>query len=117
MESRAFSVHHVHMATTTKPKHHIREWRKGRGLTLEQTAERIGMSHQNLGRIERGLVPVNDELLELLAEALNCTIADLWARAGPSTPDSLWSIHDQLTPQQRVQLIEVAKVIAKTGTG
>jgi transcriptional regulator with XRE-family HTH domain len=50
------------------PRHFLRQWRKFRGYTLEQAAERVGMTHQNLGKIERGKVPYNEMLLDLLAD-------------------------------------------------
>jgi transcriptional regulator with XRE-family HTH domain len=70
------------MARTTIPAadmtHHLRAWRKAKGLTLEQLAEAIGMSHQNLGRIERGLVPLGGEHHGSLARALGITAADIF---------------------------------------
>lgn len=100
-----------------QPGHYIRQWRKHRGLTLEQLAERIGMTHQNLGKIERGKVAYTQPLLENLADALRCEPADLIVR-DPSAPEGLWSIYDQLTPVQREQGMDLLKVIAgrKTGT-
>ena len=96
-------------------RHFIRAWRKHRGLTLEQLAERIGMSHQNLGKIERGKVPYTQTLLEMLAEELRCDPADLIIR-DPSDPDGLWSILDQLEPVDRRRVTEIAKTLKRTGT-
>lgn len=110
------SAHTVRMARKTpKSRHFIREWRKFRGLTLEQLAERIGMSHQNLGKVERGKVPYNQNLLEALADELRCAPPDLVMR-DPSDPDGLWSIHDRLKPVQRRQLVAIAKTLGETGT-
>lgn len=58
--------------------HKVRAWRLLRGLTLEGLAAAIGMSHQNLGKIERGLVPLGEEHHATLAEALNIRSADLF---------------------------------------
>lgn len=66
--------------------HSLRAWRKAKGLTLEQLADAIGMSHQNLGRIERGLVPLGEEHHGRLARALGITPADLFR--GPDDPAS-----------------------------
>lgn len=79
-------------------------------------ADRIGMSHQNLGKIERGAVPYSEHLLERLAEEYRCDIVDLIIR-DPTDPDGLWSVYDQLKPVERLQLVEMAKVIKRTGTG
>lgn len=108
-------AHPVHMAKAPKSTHYIRAWRKFRGLTLEQLAERIGMTHQNLGKIERGKVPYNQVLLEALAEELRCGPADLIMR-DPTGPDAIWSIWDQLKPAERTQVVEIAKTIKRTGT-
>lgn len=99
-----------------KKHHYIREWRRHRGLTLEKLAERIGMSHQNLGKIERYIVPYNQVLLELLATELRCEPADLIMR-DPSQPAALWSIYDQLTPVQRETALAMLQGLAqRTGT-
>lgn len=73
------------------------------------------MSHQNLGKVERGKVPYTQTLLELLAEELRCDPKDLIMR-DPTDPDGLWSIYDQLGPVQRRQVVEIAKTLKRTGT-
>jgi transcriptional regulator with XRE-family HTH domain len=115
--TQLWRAHNAHMASKgLKARHFLRAWRKHRGYTLEQMSERIGMSHQNLGKIERGDVPYSEHLLERLAEEYRCDVADLIIR-DPSDPDGLWSVYDQLRPVERVQLVEMAKVIKRTGTG
>lgn len=100
-----------------KPPHFIRKWRKHRGLTLEQLAERIDMTHQNLGKIERFLVPYSQHLLERLAEELRTDPASLIMR-DPSDPEGIWTIWETLTPPQRQAGIRHLSVIKddKTGT-
>ena len=105
----------LRMVRALTSRHFIRSWRKHRGLTLEQLAERIGMTHQNLGKIERGKVPYNQALLELLAEELRCAPADLIMR-DPSQPHPMWSIWDTLAPVQRDQVAAIAETIKRTGT-
>jgi transcriptional regulator with XRE-family HTH domain len=102
----------MHMA---KKRHYIREWRKKMGLTQVQLSERAEVTQAMISRVEKG-EPYNEEFIERIAMAMNLTIADLTMR-DPSDPDGLWSIYDQLSPQQRVQLVETGKVILKTGTG
>lgn len=104
------------MAKKPTSRHFIRAWRKHRGLTLEQLAERIGMSHQNLGKIERGLVPYNQVLLEALSEELRCDPRDLIMR-DPTQPESIWSIWEQLSVPERAQATEIVKALKRTGTG
>jgi transcriptional regulator with XRE-family HTH domain len=123
-------VHPANMAK--KPGHFLREWRKHRELTLEQVAERIellsaaraaadpevrpmSMTHATLSRIERGKLPYNQHLLELLADIYQADIPSLLIR-DPQAADAIWSIWDQLRPVEREQVVEIAKTIRRTGT-
>ena len=112
------------------PGHYLRQWRKAVGLTLEQAADRveraaearadadpstrpIGMTHATLSRIERGKLPYNQVLLELLAQVYRIDRASLIMR-DPSDPDGLWSIWEQLKPRERAQAVEVLKALHRT---
>lgn len=122
-------VHPVYMAQTARklsakvtprPKKQyrptfIRAWRKFRNLTQHQLADRIGKAHSSVGRIERGLQPYSQELLEALADALQTEPASLLMR-DPTEPDAIWSIWDQAKPGQRRAIVEHAKIIVRTGT-
>lgn len=64
--------------------HYIKAWRQHRGLSLRRLAARMEtepgeplLSHASLGRIENFEQPYNQEYLEALATALNCTVVDL----------------------------------------
>lgn len=95
----------------------IREWRKHRGLTQEQLAERIGIERSYLSRIESGARDYDQSFLDAAADALRCEPQDLLMR-DPSDPEGIWSIWDQIKPTQRQQAIALLKVIAgdKSGT-
>ena len=114
----------------THPGHYLRAWRKTQGLTLEQAAERverasesladaevsgrsISMTHATLSRIERGKLPYNQVLLELLARVYRTDCASLLMR-DPSEPEGLWSIWQQLKPVERIQALEVLKALQRT---
>ncbi len=65
-------------------EHHIRAWRKKRGLTLQALCDRMEsrpgeqlISYSQLGRIERGLSPYTQKTLEAIALALNVSPAML----------------------------------------
>lgn len=98
-----------------KSPHFIRAWRKYRGYTLEQLAERIGMTHQNLSKIERFKVDPGLGLLERLAEELRCEPADLIVR-DPSQADSIWSIWEDIAPAERPAAARALQGFRKTGT-
>lgn len=64
---------------------HIRDWRKYRNdMTLKQLEERMEkapgeplISDVSIGRIERGLQPYTQPILEALAVALDCSVWEL----------------------------------------
>lgn len=93
----------------------MKEWRKHRGYTQGQLAEMIGTSVPNLSRIETGQQPYTQDFLEAAADALRTDAASLIMR-NPLEPEALWSIWDSASPGQRVQILEVAKALLKTGT-
>lgn len=120
-------VHHAYMA---KPRHFLREWRDHRDLSLEQVSERIAllssersdadpeskrmtMTHATLSRIERGLIPYGQYLLELLADIYQTDPGSLIMR-DPSEPDAIWSIWDKLAPADKVRVVELAKTFQRT---
>ena len=89
-------------ATQHRIGHHLRAWRKASGLTLEQAADRVArvsearadldayarpmsMTHATLSRIERGRLPYNQALLEILAEVYRTDRASLIMRDPPPT--------------------------------
>lgn len=93
----------------------IRQWREKEGLSLDALAARVPMDKGNLSKVERGLLPYNQEMLERLADALHTDPASLLMR-DPSDPEGMWSIWDQAKPGERVQIAEVAKTLIRTGT-
>lgn len=90
----------------------IREWRKHRDLTLEQLAERVGITHASLSRIERGLQDYNQTLLEALATELRTDPASLIMR-NPSDDTAIWTLWDQAQEGEKRQIEEMAKIITK----
>lgn len=93
----------------------IRQWRDHRGLTLEQLAERVGSTHVSLSRIERGLQPYSQPLLEAIAEALQTDVASLLMR-DPSGPEDIWSVWDQAKPAERKTIVDIAKTLIKSAS-
>ena len=74
------------------------------------------MTHGNLSRIERGLVPYNQELLEALADLYACEPVDLLIR-NPLEPESIWSLWERAQPGQKRQIMAVAEALVdRTGT-
>ena len=128
LDSQSDILHRAHMTRhDSHPGHFLREWRKQSGLTLEQAADRverasearvdggpgtrpISMTHATLSRIERGLLPYSQGLLEVLAEVYRTDRASLIMR-DPCDPEGLWSIWEQLKPVERRQAVEVLRAL------
>jgi len=104
----------------------LRKRRQDRAETLEALAFRVGSDASNLSRIERNKQQPSPELLERLAEALDCTIPDLYAEVSPkerkgSRPlreDVEDSVNIQrslrtLTPENRRLAAEFIKLLAR----
>jgi transcriptional regulator with XRE-family HTH domain len=98
-----------------QPRHFIKQWRKHRGLTQEQLAERIGIARSYLTKIERGDRRYDQPFLEHAADALRCEPADLIMR-NPTAEEGIWSVWEKLSPAERVQAVAVIKAISATGT-
>jgi transcriptional regulator with XRE-family HTH domain len=94
-------------------RHYIKEWRKFRGLTQEQLAERVGIDKSYLSKIENGKKRYDQPFLEAAAEALRCEPGDLIVR-DPLDPEGIWSIWDTLEPVARRQVVEIAKTLKRT---
>ncbi len=119
----------------SQPRHFLREWRKSKGYSLETVAERVEalgaepkfrladnqdrprtMTHATLSRIERGIHPYNQVLLEILAEVYQTSPASLIMR-DPLRDDAPWSLADQvrqLQPAQRAQVAAFIEAITRT---
>ena len=66
-------------------KNRIREFREGRGLTQEQLAEMVGVSHATIGRLERSAQDCKLSIITRVSEALGMSVSEILE--DPSTPD------------------------------
>jgi transcriptional regulator with XRE-family HTH domain len=96
--------------------HFLRQWREYRGKTLEEVGEAVGISHAQLGRIERRLQKYNQELLEALAELYQTDAASLIMR-DPTDEDAIWSLWDQAKEGQRQEIKNYMAFVVKSRTG
>ena len=85
-------------------------------MTLERAGEAVGMSHAQLGRIERGLQPYNQALLESLAELYRTEPASLIMR-DPTRDDAIWSLWDEAKEGQRQEIEKYAQFVIRSRTG
>ena len=90
----------------------IKSWRKHRGMTQVELAEKAGVSRTYLTMIERGTTRYNQDFLEAVADALDATPADLIA----GDPDKGESIDRllravELTDSERARVVRVVKAL------
>lgn len=85
-------------------------------MTLEEVGEAVGISHAQLGRIERRLQKYNQELLEALAVLYETEPASLIMR-DPSRPDAMWSLWDQAQEAERQDTAKYLAFRVKSRTG
>ena len=99
------SVHDMHMGkrptkvtTRLRPLYQrtfIREWRERREMTQEQLADAVGKylidrgikvtgyTHASIGRMERGLIPYSQPVMEGISSALNVPVRALISQRPP----------------------------------
>lgn len=83
MEPQLGPFHAVRMAQQQTPyrKTFLRAWRIFRDRSLESAADQMDLTHSQLSKIERGLHPYNQRVLETAALEYGCTVTDLLTRA------------------------------------
>jgi transcriptional regulator with XRE-family HTH domain len=69
----------------------IRQYRKDRGLTLRQLAEKVGCTHSYISQVEKGLSVPSLSMVGKLAAALNISVVDLFNQA-PADAESDWHL-------------------------
>jgi transcriptional regulator with XRE-family HTH domain len=94
----------------------MRQWREQRGKSLEQVAEGVGTTHATLSRIERGLIPYSQDMLEKVATYLNTDPASLIMR-DPTDQNAIWTIWEHAEKGERQMIIDLAQAVIKRRTG
>jgi transcriptional regulator with XRE-family HTH domain len=95
----------------------LRQLRKSKSITLADLAARAGSHVGNLSRIERGTAKPSLDLLYRLSEALDFTLAEIFAAADHRTHDerqiALNSIFISLLDEDRELLVEFARLLQR----
>lgn len=97
----------VKISLTEELGRQIRKRRKQLGLTQEALAERLGVGHQALSRIEQGKMAPKMERLPALAACLQCAIADLFRFEKAGEENYAERINDLLSqlPEQKKEFV------------
>ena len=87
--------------------------RRQLGLTQEQLAEIIGIGQQSLSRMEKGRIAPKFSRLQIFADALKCSVADLFRMPNENTNDKAAAIADiiRILPQDGQE--GVVKIMAE----
>jgi transcriptional regulator with XRE-family HTH domain len=80
----------------------LRSGREAMGLSIRRLAERTGLHHASLARIELGEQRPTPETLQRLASVLELDEADLFALAGHRLPERLPSLPAYLRAKYRM---------------
>lgn len=108
----------THNLKPERPTHFIRAWRKYRGLTQEQLAERIEMTSGAISQLENGIINYTQPTLEAIAYALNCEPGDLLSR-DPRIDDAvsdLRSILASASTLEQKRAIRILRELLGSGT-
>lgn len=87
----------------------IRYRRKQLGMTQEELAEKLGVGHQALSRIEQGHMAPKMDRLPLIATCLQCNVSDLFREKTDTSADYASRIEDLMTglsPKKREYLYQ-----------
>jgi transcriptional regulator with XRE-family HTH domain len=95
---------------------YIRAWRENRGYTLDDMIGRLEalgtkITGASLSRIERGIQPYSQDIIEAIAEALNLAVADL-IENDPTVPEAeIIDLVRHLDERQKRQAESVLKAM------
>ena len=93
----------------------VSERRRLLGMSQELLAERVDISQESLSRMEKGFIAPRFERLQLFAEALRCSIPDLFREQSEA---SEWAatMEKMLSPLSDCEQKEVVAIMAKIVT-
>lgn len=110
--------HNEGMSKTTRPifdkgppRHFIREWRKLRGLTLMQLAEKAEVTHGAISQLETGKAAYTQPMLEALAKALEVEPGILVTRHPDDVEYKFLAAIQKATPEQRAAIAAMADAL------
>jgi transcriptional regulator with XRE-family HTH domain len=95
---------------------YLRQWRRFRGLTLEDLAKAVGTNPNMIGYLESGERGLSAKWLRRLAPALSTTPGLLLDHDPYDLDSDIVDIWINGSDRQRRQIAEIAKALIKTGT-
>lgn len=92
--------------------------RKRKGMTQAELAEKLEMSAESLSRIENGTVAPRFPRIQAMAQALGCSVADLFRSLDDSADTRAASISDMLRSlpaEKQEEVVELVRRIVMFG--
>lgn len=94
----------------------VKQFREERRMTVEQLAQRAGLSKSYLSEIENGKKQINGRRLEALAAALGVAPADLISEESASSELAAHlDVIRQLSPEDRAAVLRHAQGLLRAG--
>lgn len=96
--------------TRVRRKTFFKAWRKKRGMTLEQAAEKAGMTPGNLSAMERGTQGYTQDGLEALADTYG--VPPGWLTdVDPASVEDILPVWERAKPSDRKKIVDIARTI------
>ena len=89
----------------------IRINRKMRGVSMQDLADRLGISLSAISKIEKGYRRLNQEQLILVAEVLDCSLQDLYVNEQNSQHDVVMAWKKEQERRQEINKSSGLKVL------
>lgn len=103
--------HSVHMSKKgPKPPTYFAAWRKEKGLTQEQLAERLEVSQEQISRLETGRNEFTLSMIHAWADALGIDPEAFW-RPPKAPKNELAEIARRLDAKKRAQAVRVVRAM------
>lgn len=96
--------------------HHVKAWRRKRGLTQEQLAELAGLSTSSISQLEKGTQWFSKESLAALADALRVAEGDLISRDPDGALTEIQAIWDRLPVSVRPHAMKMLRSLLDDDT-
>jgi transcriptional regulator with XRE-family HTH domain len=108
------------MPSVKKPPHkrrrtYLAEWRKYKNYSQERVAEIIGVDQTTISRLERSVVPYDQDILERLSNVYGCEPHELltWNPLLGPEPKLVWDRVNQASPKKRDEIFAVVNTMLK----
>jgi transcriptional regulator with XRE-family HTH domain len=92
---------------------HLKAWREHRGMSQSDLADAVDTTQGMIAHLESGRSAMSAKWLRKLADALKTTPGHLLEHDPSALPTDIVEIWLDATPEQRAQLIDMAKVIVR----